>query len=103
VPTERITATYIRGLTEGFKAAHPVLSRYAELRKMANQTFRQRMRSILSAAARFPVFVHRRDARFFGLLARFGMTFLMTGEERAIFRIACSLQKSRQTMSPNRR
>jgi hypothetical protein len=100
VPAERINATYIRGLIEGFKAAHPVLSRYAELRTMANQTFRQRIRSILSAAARIPVFVHRRDARFFGLLARFGMTFLMTGEERTIFRISCSLQKSRQTMSP---
>jgi len=100
VPAERIDAAYIRGLTEGFKAAHPVLSRYAELRTMANQTFRQRMRSISSAAARLPLFVHRRDARFFGLLARFGMTFLMTGEERTIFRISCLLQKSRQTMSP---
>ena len=67
---------------------------------MANQTFRQRMRSISSAAARLPLFVRRRDARFFGLLARFGMTFLMTGEERTIFRISCWLQKSRQTMSP---
>jgi glycosyltransferase involved in cell wall biosynthesis len=100
VPAERLSATYIRGLTEGFKAAHPVLSRYAELRRMANQTFRQRLRSILSAVARLPVFVRRRDARFFGLIARFGMTFLMTGEERAIFRISCSLQKSRQAMSP---
>ncbi len=100
VPAERIDATYIRGLTEGFKAAHPVLSRYAELRTMANQTFRQRIRSISSAAARLPLFVHRRDARFFGLLARFGMTFLMTGEERTIFRISCLLQKSRQTTSP---
>jgi hypothetical protein len=44
--------------------------------------------------------VRRRDARFFGLIARFGMTFLMTGEERTIFRIACSLRKSRQTTSP---
>jgi glycosyltransferase involved in cell wall biosynthesis len=100
VPSERINATYIRGLTEGFKAAHPVLSRYAELRTLANQTFRQRIGSILSAAARIPVFVRRRDARFFGLIARFGMTFLMTGEERTIFRISCSLRKSRQTMSP---
>jgi glycosyltransferase involved in cell wall biosynthesis len=100
VPAERLSATYIRGLTEGFKAAHPVLSRYAELRRMANQTFRQRLRSILSAVARLPVFARRRDARFFGLIARFGLTFLMTGEERAIFRISCSLQKSRQAMSP---
>jgi glycosyltransferase involved in cell wall biosynthesis len=100
VPSERINATYIRELTEGFKAAHPVLSRYAELRTLANQTFRQRIGSILSAAARLPVFVRRRDARFFGLIARFGMTFLMTGEERTIFRISCSLRKSRQTMSP---
>ena len=100
VPSERINATYIRGLTGGFKAAHPVLSRYAELRTLANQTFRQRIGSILSAAARIPVFVRRRDARFFGLIARFGMTFLMTGEERTIFRISCSLRKSRQTMSP---
>jgi glycosyltransferase involved in cell wall biosynthesis len=100
VPAERLCATYIRGLTEGFKAAHPVLSRYAELRRMANQTFRQRLRSILSAVARLPVFARRRDARFFGLIARFGLTFLMTGEERAIFRISCSLQESRQAMSP---
>jgi glycosyltransferase involved in cell wall biosynthesis len=96
VPSERISATYIRGLTEGFKAAHPVLSRYAELRKMANQTFRQRLRSILSAAARIPLFVRRRDARSFGLIARFGMTFLMTAEERTIFKISCALQESRQ-------
>jgi glycosyltransferase involved in cell wall biosynthesis len=100
VPSERVNAAYIRGLTEGFKAAHPVLSRYAELRDMTNQTFRQRIRSILSAAARIPVFVRRRDARSFGLMARFGMTFLMTGEERAILRISRSLQKSRQTLSP---
>jgi glycosyltransferase involved in cell wall biosynthesis len=100
VPSERVSATYIRELTEGFKAAHPILSRYAELRKMANQTFRQRIRSILSAAARIPVFVRRRDARFFGLIARFGMTFLMTVEERAIFEISCSLQKSRQKLRP---
>jgi hypothetical protein len=52
----------------------------------------------LSAAARIPVFVRRRDARFFGLMARFGMTFLMTAEERAIFRISCSLQKARQQL-----
>jgi len=41
------------------------------------------------------VFLRRRDARFFGLLARFRMTFLMTREERAIFRISCALRKSR--------
>jgi glycosyltransferase involved in cell wall biosynthesis len=98
VPVERITAAYIRGLTEGFKAAHPVLSRYAELRRMANQTSRQHLRALLSAAARLPLFVRRRDARLFGLLARFGMTVLMTGEERTIFSIARALQKSRQTM-----
>jgi hypothetical protein len=102
VPSERVSATYIRALTEGYKAAHPILSRYAELRKITNQTFRERIRSILSAAARLPVFVRRRDARFFGLIARFGITFLMTCEERTIFKISCSLQKSRQTMSPAR-
>jgi glycosyltransferase involved in cell wall biosynthesis len=96
VPSERISATYIRGLKEGFKAAHPVLSRYAELRNMANQTLRQRLRSILAAAARIPLFVRRRDARSFGLMARFGMTFLMTAEERTIFKISCALQESRQ-------
>ena len=102
VPVERINATYIRGLTEGLKAAHPVLSRYAELRRMVNQTVRQRIGSLLSAAARIPVFVRRRDARFFGLLAYFGMTFLMTAQERTIFGIFCSLHKSRPTMSPAR-
>ena len=102
VPAERITATYIRGLIEGFKAAHPVLSRYAELRRMANQTPRQRSRAILSAVARLPVFVRRRDARLFGLLARFGMTFLMTGEERTIFSISRALGKSLQALSPPR-
>jgi len=95
VPRERLSATYIRGLTEGFDAAYPVLSRYAELRAMANQTFRQRLRAILSAAARIPVFLRRRDARSFGLLARFRLTFLMTREERAIFRISRALRKSR--------
>jgi glycosyltransferase involved in cell wall biosynthesis len=100
VPAERITAAYIRGLTEGFKAAHPVLSRYAELRRMANQNPRQRVRSILSAVARLPVFVRRRDARLFGLLARFGMTFLMTGEERTIFDISRALRMSPHAMSP---
>ena len=102
VPAERITAAYIRGLTEGFKAAHPVLSRYAELRRMGNQAPRQRRRAILSAVARLPVFVRRRDARLFGLLARFGMTFLMTAEERTIFDISRALRKSPQAMSPVR-
>ena len=100
VPAERITATTIRGLTEGFKAAHPVLSRYAELRRMANQTFRQQLPSLLSAAARIPVFVRRRDARLFGLLARFGLTSLMTGEERTILDISRALRKSPQAMAP---
>jgi glycosyltransferase involved in cell wall biosynthesis len=100
VPSERISATYIRGLREGLKTAHPVLSRYFELRKITNHTFRQRIRSILSVVARIPVFVRRRDARSFALMARFGMTFLMTFEERTIFQICCSLQKSRRKFGP---
>jgi glycosyltransferase involved in cell wall biosynthesis len=98
VPSERIGETYVRRLIEGWRTAHPVVSRYAELRKITNETFRQRMRSILSAVTRIPVFVRRRDARLFGLIARFGMTFLMTLEERAIVKISCSLQKSRQRL-----
>ena len=95
IPAERIRETFVRGLMEGLQTAHPVVSRYAELCRTTNQTIRQQIRSIFSATARIPVFVRRRDARFFGLLARLGMTFLMTVEERAIFEIACSLQKSR--------
>jgi hypothetical protein len=96
IPNERISETYIKRLSEGWKAATPIVNRYAELRRIINQTFRQRLCSIVSAAARLPMFMRRRDARFFGLMARFGMTFLMTLEERAIFEIACSLQKSRR-------
>jgi glycosyltransferase involved in cell wall biosynthesis len=105
IPAERIGETYVRRLMKGLQAAHPVVSRYAELRRITNQTFAQQVRSIFSAAARLPVFVRRRDARFFGLIARFGMTSLMTLEERAIFEISCSLRKSRQRVAsrPGRR
>jgi glycosyltransferase involved in cell wall biosynthesis len=96
VPTERIGETYVRRLLEGLNTARPVIVRYDELRKITNETFRQRVRFILSAVARIPLLVRRRDIRFFGLLARFRTTFFMTFEERAIFEIFCSLQKSRQ-------
>jgi glycosyltransferase involved in cell wall biosynthesis len=96
ISSERISETYIRRLMEGWKTTSPVANRYVELRKITNEAFRQRMRSILSAVARIPVFVRRRDARFFGLIARFGITLLMTVEERAVFDVFCSLQKSRQ-------
>lgn len=96
IPSERISEMYIRRLSEGHAAAYPVLSRYIELRKLTNETFRQRIRSILSMVARIPLFVRRRDERFFGLMARFGMTFLMSFEERAIFKVYRSLQESRE-------
>jgi hypothetical protein len=81
---------------EGWQAAHPVIDRYAELRRIAHESAGQRMRSILSAVTRMPVSVRRRDSRFFGLIARLRMTFLMTLEELAVFKRARSLQKSRK-------
>jgi glycosyltransferase involved in cell wall biosynthesis len=97
VSNERIDEAYIRRLIEGWNTASPVLVRYAELRRVTNETFRQRLRSILSAVARVLLFVRRRDIRFFGLMARFRATFMMTLEERAIVKISRSLQKSRQS------
>jgi len=97
IPSERINEAYVRRLLEGWKTAPPVLSRYRELLRITNETFRQRIRCILSAAARIPVFAGRHDIRFFGLIARLRMTFLMTAEERAILMISCSLQKSRES------
>jgi glycosyltransferase involved in cell wall biosynthesis len=96
IPSERISEIYIRRMLEGVRLARPIVNLYAELHKTTNETFQQRLRSILSATARLPMFVQRRDARFFGLIARFRMTLLMTFEERAIFEIFCSLRKSRR-------
>jgi cellulose synthase/poly-beta-1,6-N-acetylglucosamine synthase-like glycosyltransferase len=97
VPPERISEAYVRRLMEGWCLAEPVLVRYVELRRIKNETFRQRMRSIFAGVARIHLLVRHRDDRLFSLTARFGLTFLMTLEERAIVKISRSLQESRQS------
>jgi glycosyltransferase involved in cell wall biosynthesis len=100
VRRERMTEAYLKGLWAGGREARPMLGRYSELRKIADETFRQRIRSIVWALVRIPAFTGRNDYRLFGLIARFGMTFLMTSEERAMVDISSALRRGRRDWTP---